>query len=245
MQIALIYPLSQSIQWEAGRADTITEEKLRVLKEAGVSRISINPQTFNDAVLQVIGRKHTAADVLRCYEMARKIGHTCINMDFIAGLPTDTEESFQNTINTALALAPENITIHTLSVKRASNLMIEGIFSVEELANPVERMVDFAQESLLDHGYHPYYLYKQKNTPGNLENVGYCQQDTEGALQYLYDGGSTFCDCMWRSGGNKAGGPGEPPYRADFNFKYPLEYLNRFEEILKRKEQVIPFYQET
>ena len=227
---------------EAGRADTITEDKLRILKEAGVSRISINPQTFNDAVLQAIGRKHTAEEVLRCYELARKIGHNCINMDFIAGLPTDTAESFQKTIDRALALAPENITVHTLSVKRASNLMAEGNFFASELANPVEAMIDYAQEHLLQKGYQPYYLYKQKNTPGNLENVGYCQKGTEGLYNiYMMEEVHSVLAC---GGAAVTKLVDQKSHRIEriFNYKYPLEYISQFEEMIKRKEQIAPFY---
>ncbi len=224
---------------EAGRADTITEDKLRVLKNAGVSRISINPQTFHNGVLAAIGRKHTAEDVIRCYELARKIGHDCINMDFIAGLPTDTEESFCQTIDRAIALAPKNITVHTLSVKRASNLMAEETLSIEELANPVEQMVNYAQRRLLESGYLPYYLYKQKNTPGNLENVGYCQKGYEGLYNiYMMEEVHTVLAC----GGaavTKLVNQKSHQIERIFNYKYPYEYITHFDEILKRKERIL------
>lgn len=238
--VAECFPLSELREYtvEAGRADTITEEKLRVLKEAGVTRISINPQTFNDRVLEAIGRKHTAADVVRCYEMARRVGHTCINMDFIAGLPADTEESFQNTIEQAIKLGPENITVHTLSVKRASTLMAEGSFSVEELANPVETMVDYAQRRLLESGYLPYYLYKQKNTPGNLENVGYCKKGFEGLYNiYMMEEVHTVLAC----GGaavTKLVNQESHQIERIFNYKYPYEYMTHFDEVLRRKDKV-------
>ncbi len=223
---------------EAGRADTITEEKLRVLKSAGVSRISINPQTFSDSVLEAIGRKHTAEDVVRCYELARRIGHSCINMDFIAGLPTDTEESFFQTIDRAIDLSPENITVHTLSVKRASDLMAEETLSVKELANPVGAMVDYAQTRLLESGYLPYYLYKQKNTPGNLENVGYCKAGYEGLYNiYMMEEVHSVLAC----GGaavTKLVNQQTHQIERIFNYKYPYEYITGFDEILKRKEQV-------
>lgn len=238
--VADCFPLSGLREYtvEAGRADTITPEKLRVLKEAGVTRISINPQTFNDRVLEAIGRKHTAADVVRCYELAREAGHSCINMDFIAGLPTDTEESFRNTIEQALELAPENITVHTLSVKRASDMMAEGGFSVKELADPVGTMVDYAQRRLLENGYLPYYLYKQKNTPGNLENVGYCKKGFEGLYNiYMMEEIHTVLAC----GGaavTKLVNQKTHQIERIFNYKYPFEYLSRFDEILRRKDKI-------
>ena len=110
---------------EAGRPDCTSEEKLRILKEYGATRISINPQTFSDEVLRNIGRRHTAADIMDCYRTARRVGHTNINMDLIAGLPGDTVEGFRRSLETAISLAPENITVHTLTLKRASNLVVE------------------------------------------------------------------------------------------------------------------------
>ncbi len=227
---------------EAGRADTITEEKLRVLKDAGVNRISINPQTFNDSVLTAIGRQHTAEDVIRCYEMARRLGHSCINMDFIAGLPTDTYESFCRTIEQALSLSPQNITVHTLTVKRSSELLAEGGFSLEELRNPIADMVSYAQNRLLESGYLPYYLYKQKNTPGNLENVGYCKPGYEGYYNiYMMEEIHTVLAC----GGaavTKLVEPSTHKLERIFNYKYPYEYITHFDEMLRRKEKAAELY---
>ena len=230
---------------EAGRADTITEEKLRVLKQAGVSRISINPQTFRDSVLLEIGRKHTADDVIRCYELARRIGHSCINMDFIAGLPTDTVFGFYETINQAVALSPENITVHTLSVKRSSNLFAEKTFSVEELANPIEEMVNYAQDTLLATGYLPYYLYKQKNTPGNLENVGYCKPGYEGLYNiYMMEEVHSILACGG-AGVTKLVDQDTHKIERIFNYKYPYEYIDGFDVILERKGMVKRFYEQS
>ena len=156
---------------EAGRPDTITREKLDVLKKYGVTRISVNPQTFNDKVLKTIGRKHTAMDALNAYRLAREYDFD-INMDLIMGLTGDTIKSFNETMDIATYLAPENITIHTLALKRASkmNENNENIFKNE---SRVRKMSNIASSILKKNGYKPYYLYRQKNMVSSLENVGY------------------------------------------------------------------------
>ena len=156
---------------EAGRPDTITREKLDVLKKYGVTRISVNPQTFNDKVLKTIGRKHTAMDALNAYRLAREYDFD-INMDLIMGLTGDTIKSFNETMDIATYLAPENITIHTLALKRASKMSEnnENIFKNE---SRVRKMSNIASSILKKNGYKPYYLYRQKNMVSSLENVGY------------------------------------------------------------------------
>lgn len=156
---------------EAGRPDTITKEKLELLKKYNVTRISINPQTFNDKVLLSIGRKHTAMDALNAYKLARNYDFD-INMDLIMGLNKDTIKSFSETMDIALYLNPENITIHTLALKRASKLKEENenIFKNE---SKVLKMGKIASTKLKENGYKPYYLYRQKNMVGGQENVGY------------------------------------------------------------------------
>ena len=156
---------------EAGRPDTITKFKLELLKKYGVTRISINPQTFNDKVLESIGRKHTAMDAVNAYKLAREYGFD-INMDLIMGLNKDTIKSFENTMEVATFLKPDNITIHTLSLKRASKLKEENanIFKNE---SRVLKMNKIASNLLKQNGYKPYYLYRQKNMVSGQENVGY------------------------------------------------------------------------
>ena len=146
---------------EAGRADTITREKLEVIKNNKATRISINPQTLNDDVLKAIGRKHTAQQVIKNYELAREIGFDNINMDLIAGLPTDTVESFKETLDKVIELNPENVTVHTLSIKRAADL---NRGSREVLKSSVPEMVSYSSKKLVENGYMPYYLYRQKHT---------------------------------------------------------------------------------
>jgi coproporphyrinogen dehydrogenase HemZ len=164
-----------ALEWtvEAGRPDTITREKLRVLRNLEIDRICINPQTFQDGTLARIGRAHTTAEVLSAFELARSLDFNDINMDLIAALPGETRENFEATLHTALSLAPEGVTVHTLAVKRASRLHEAG-FSPEE-PSLAEWMVDEARARLCEAGYQPYYLYRQKHMAGNLENVGYAK----------------------------------------------------------------------
>ena len=153
---------------EAGRPDRITESNLKILKAHGVNRICINPQTFNDKTLKLLGRNHTAADVIEKYELAKN--DFSINMDLIAGLTGETVEDFKYSIEKAIELSPDNITVHTLCIKRGSYLaQTESRLSGKE----VSEMVDYAREVLAKAGYKPYYLYRQKYMAGNLENVGY------------------------------------------------------------------------
>jgi len=155
---------------ECGRPDTITKDKLDVLKKHGITRISINPQTFNDETLQLIGRSHTSKEILDCYNMAKDYPFD-INMDLIAGLGNENLDIFKKSIDKALELSPENITVHTLSVKRGSSLNENG-GEVSD-TDDVFEMINYSHEVLLKNGYKPYYLYKQKNMIGNLENIGY------------------------------------------------------------------------
>ena len=161
---------------EAGRPDTITEDKLRALKNGGVRRISINPQSMNDGVLAAVGRRHTVKQVCEAFDVARKVGFDCINSDLIAGLPTETESSFESSLERLCELAPENITVHTLSLKRSSALFRQ--FG-DDIGKGAKHMTDTAYDVLSEKGYLPYYLYRQKNIADNLENVGYCKEGTE------------------------------------------------------------------
>ena len=156
---------------EAGRPDTITAEKLRVLREHGVDRVSVNPQTMSDTVLEVIGRRHSAADIETALACVRQVGGFAVNMDLIAGLPADSVEDFAGTLERVLALEPENITVHTLSLKKGSRITLEGAELPD--ARAVGRMLDLAGERLRGSGYGPYYLYRQKFMSGGFENVGW------------------------------------------------------------------------
>ncbi|MGI5857196.1 MAG: coproporphyrinogen dehydrogenase HemZ [Candidatus Merdivicinus sp.] len=217
---------------EAGRADTITPEKLQVIRDAGANRISINPQTFEDSVLEAVGRRHTANQVVECYQLARGYGFEAINMDLIAGLPTDTLEGFRRSLDRAVALGPENITVHALSVKRAADLFAE--MDGNEDYRAVQAMVDYTGKAMTAAGYLPYYLYRQKNTVGNLENVGYAKPGYFGKYNvYIMEEVQSIL-AVGAGGVSKIVRPG----RIDrvFNYKYPYEYLARFSDILTRKD---------
>jgi oxygen-independent coproporphyrinogen-3 oxidase len=224
---------------EAGRPDCTDAEKLAVIKELGATRISINPQTFSDEVLRRIGRRHTAADIERCYREARAAGHTDINMDLIAGLPGDTVEGFAESLRRAIALAPENITVHTLTLKRASRIIMEG-----QEGDYADVAAMLARCSMLaDAGYAPYYLYRQKNTLQNLENVGWCRPGHAGYYNiYIMEEVHTILSAG-AGGSTKLVQPGGDRIERIFNFKYPNEYVQRFDEVLARKEGVSAFYE--
>jgi len=169
--------LGSEITVEAGRPDTIDAEKLSVIRSHGVQRISINPQSMNDATLERIGRAHSAADVKAAYRMAREAGFPVINMDLIAGLPGETAEDFSETLSCVRDLDPENLTVHTLAIKRSS-LLIDRLatYPIPD-AETVERMVLMGAETAASLGMEPYYMYRQKYMSGNLENVGYAKPD--------------------------------------------------------------------
>ena len=223
---------------EAGRPDCTDAEKLAVLKEYGATRISINPQTFSDEVLARIGRKHTAQDILDCFAAARKAGHTNINMDLIAGLPGDTVEGFERSLHQAIALSPENITVHTLTLKRASNLVIEQ--QQEDYAD-VSAMLEKCS-ALADAGYVPYYLYRQKNTLQNLENTGWCKPGYEGLYNIFIMEEVQSILSAGAGGSTKLRQPGGEQIQRIFNYKYPHDYLERFETVLEKKKGVSEFY---
>ncbi len=225
---------------EAGRPDTVTAEKLMALKMAGVGRISINPQTFNDSVLHAIGRKHTSQQTVKAFEMARDAGFDNINMDLIAGLTCDTFPSFCNTLDTAISLNPENITLHTLALKRSSRI-VTGKIDVEsgELAN---KMLRRASRQFIENGYEPYYMYRQSRSLGNLENVGWCKPGFECLYNVFM---MEECHTVLAVGAGaviKLKEYGVNNIERIFNFKYPYEYNTRFDEIIARKEKISEFY---
>ncbi len=229
---------------EAGRPDTIDKEKLAAIFESGVSRISINPQTMNDSVLMAIQRRHTAAQTVAAYETARNVGFKNINMDLIAGLPTDTEEGFRNTVNEIIKLNPESVTVHSLSLKRSSRLNISG--DTESIGNGIlaGKMVDYACDRLKSAGILPYYMYRQSKTVGNLENVGYAKPGYEGLYNvYIMDETHTILACG-ASAVTKLKDVKSGKIERIFNYKYPYEYISKYSEIINRKKRVEEFYNE-
>lgn len=227
---------------EAGRPDTVTKDKLLAIKNNGVNRISINPQTLNDDVLKYIGRNHTAKQMIDAFNLAQSIGFTNINTDLIAGLPTDTLESFKNTVDGVISLGAPSITVHSLSMKRASTLNQKGSFPEIGAGILAESMVEYARDKLTQNGILPYYMYRQSKTVGNLENVGYSKKGFEGLYNvFIMDETHTILACG-ASAVTKLRQAGGDNIERIFNFKYPYEYIDRFDEQLKRKDKVIEFY---
>ena len=227
---------------EAGRPDTIDSTKLFALKENKVDRISINPQTVNDEVLKTIGRKHTAQQFFDAFELARKCGFDNINTDLIAGLPTDTPESFKNSLDSIVRLNAECITVHTLCMKRASRLTTEGVTLDLQQARDAREMLAYTQNILGQNEYIPYYMYRQSRMVGNLENVGWSKKGFESLYNvYVMDETHTILACG--SGGVTKLKRNNPDYlERIFNFKYPYEYIDRFDELIQRKSGIMQFY---
>lgn len=227
---------------EAGRPDTIDIAKLFALKENKVDRISINPQTVNDEVLKTIGRKHTAQQFFDAFELARKCGFDNINTDLIAGLPTDTPESFKNSLDSIVRLNAECITVHTLCMKRASRLTTEGVTLDLQQSRDAREMLAYTQNILGQNEYIPYYMYRQSRMVGNLENVGWSKKGFESLYNvYVMDETHTILACG--SGGVTKLKRNNPDYlERIFNFKYPYEYIYRFDELIQRKSGIMQFY---
>lgn len=220
---------------EAGRPDTITREKLEVLKKFGVNRISINPQTMNDITLKKIGRSHSVEMIYDSYKTAREVGFDVINMDLIAGLPDETPKMFEYSLNEVMKLNPENITVHSLCVKRAAKFRHLN----KELAQSedMNKMLSYTQKMMNNEGYIPYYMYRQKNSSGNLENVGYAKKGTMSTYNVnIMEEKQTII--ALGGGGSSKIILGDRIERV-FNFKDPLEYIRRFDEILKKKDEIL------
>ncbi len=220
---------------EAGRADTITYDKLRVIRENGAGRISVNPQTFNDNVLRIIGRQHTAQDTINAYKAARELGFDNINMDLIAGLPGDTFESFMHTLEKTIELAPESITVHTLTIKRSAKLYEENINKF--INNPASEMVNKAIEILPQKGWQPYYLYRQKNTLENLENIGFAKKGKESLYNiFIMDETQTIFGAGCAASTKLIDKNGK--ITRIHNYKFPYEYINKFDQLMKKKQLI-------
>lgn len=215
---------------EAGRPDTITAEKLAVAKELGVTRISVNPQTLNDDILKEIGRKHTREDFFEAYRIAKESGIRDINVDLIAGLPGDDFKSFSETLDGIIRLEPTNITVHTFCVKKASDLLRNnsGVYSLT--GGDAAKSVSYSQLNTKFAGYKPYYMYRQKNTVGNLENVGFSIEGHEGIynvlmmeeVQTIFAVGAGAVSKLVDYNGPKSN---QTRIKRLFNAKYPYEYL--------------------
>lgn len=225
---------------EAGRPDTITAEKLRVLRAHGVGRVSVNPQTMSDSVLEAIGRRHTAQDIVDALALVRECGGFEVNMDLIAGLPADTAGGFSRTLDAVLSLAPENVTVHTLSLKRGSGLTLAGRPLPE--AGEVRAMLDEAMERLAGSGYAPYYLYRQKNMAGGFENVGWTKPGSENLYNICIMEELCSILAMGAGGSTKLVANGGKRIKRFIAPKYPQEYINAAPGFAAGKERIGEFY---
>lgn len=224
---------------ECGRPDTISREKLEVLKKYGVTRICVNPQTFVEKTLKLIGRKHTVKDVISAYALAVEFGFD-VNIDLIAGLEGETFSNFKKSINYAIEMAPQNITVHTLALKRGSNLFDEKEDAKNNLDHELEvkKMIDFAQARLLLEGYKPYYIYRQKHTPLGLENVGFAQKGK--TCLFNIDSMEDTCSVI-ACGANAVSKRVfhlENRIERNDNVKFITDYISRIDEMIERKKEL-------
>lgn len=242
-KIQSVFDLSAMTEFsiEAGRPDTITDEKLSVMDRRGVTRVSVNPQTIHDKTLQIIGRKHSAEAVFRAVDLVRKHQIPVLNMDVIAGLPGETLQDFQKTLEAVTACRPENITIHTMSIKRASQLKQDAFQPSAGAHRTAAEMLAFAHPYMMQNRYKGYYLYRQKNTLGNLENTGFCLPGTAS----LYNVGmmEEFLPVFGAGVGavTKLVRPGR--IERIFNVKDVREYIKRQAEMRERKKYAYMFYE--
>ena len=222
---------------EAGRPDTITAEKLSVLRERGCTRVSVNPQSMDARVLAAIGRAHSAADILQAWDLVRRAGFPYANMDLIAGLPTDTPEGFRASLDQVLSLGPENVTVHTLALKKGSRLTLEknGALPAPE---QVSAMLDYAWGALRAAGYAPYYLYRQKYMSGGFENVGWCRPGAESLYNICMMEELHTILSLGSGGVTKVIDPRAGSLVRQANPKYPKEYIETLDPILQAKENL-------
>ena len=226
---------------EAGRPDTITREKLQVLLDHGADRISVNPQSMEDEVLRAIGRKHTAADIEATMALATSMGFPHVNMDLIAGLPADTPEGFRRTLDKCLTFGADNITVHTLSLKKGSRILLEGLPIPS--AQDVSAMLDYANDALRTAGFTPYYLYRQKYMSGSFENVGWCISGAEGLYNiYIMEELHSILS-LGAGGSTKMVDAGRNRIERVFHPKFPLEYIQRPEKLTENLEAFRRFHE--
>ena len=238
------FDLSRCLEFtvEGGRPDTLDEEKLRAIHDRGVNRMSINPQTMEDSVLRCCGRIHKTQDILRAYDQATAVGFQDINMDLIAGLPTDTPEGFRHSLDAVAQLNPSNITVHTLALKKGADLFEhrENLPSAEAVAE----MVAYAEATLRSLGYKPYYLYRQKYMSGSFENVGW-SRDNRDCLYNIYMMEEVHTIVSLGGGGmNKVNLP-DGSLRRFHNPKFPEQYIEMLDSVLQQKRELFALMNES
>ena len=222
---------------EAGRPDTITAEKLKVIKKNGASRISVNPQTMNDETLKLIGRRHTVDDIKRVFYEARSVGHDNINMDLILGLPGEGEDEVKNTMEEIKKLSPESLTVHTLAVKRASRLKETlGDYDLAK-AMLMENILGLSAKGAAEMGLAPYYMYRQKNMLGSFENVGYAKKGFESIYNVVIMEETQSIYAAGAGASTKLYDPETDRIERIFNVKNVDEYIGRIDEMIDRKRK--------
>jgi coproporphyrinogen dehydrogenase HemZ len=222
---------------EAGRPDTITKENMSQALQAGVNRISINPQSMQDKTLQLIGRNHNRQQVHEAFEIAKTAGIGIINTDIIAGLPGETLTDFSATLDEILTLNPQNITVHSLAMKRSSKLTEENKHFHFEQADVVAKMLGYSEKRLHARGYIPYYLYRQKQMAGSLENIGYCQEGTENIYNIRIMEENQTIIALGAGGISKAYYSSENRLERIANVSNYEIYIERIDEMILRKER--------
>ena len=232
-----IDPSSIEFTIEAGRPDTITAAKLQVMTDHGINRISINPQSMKDATLRKIGRDHTAEDIRNGYKLASQYGFDVINADLIAGLPGEELDDFKDSLEEILSLGANNITVHTLSVKRGSRLRENDPEYYRRDADKVSEMVDHARTRLAAAGFYPYYIYRQKHQMGALENVGYCTEGRHSIYNIRIMEEKQTIIALGAGGIGKIYYPDEDRLERVANVSNYKVYNERFDEMLERKNK--------
>ena len=226
---------------EAGRPDTIDREKLQVLLDHGADRISVNPQSLEAQVLEAIGRHHSPEDIERAMELAVSMGFPHVNMDLIAGLPADTPEGFRRTLDRCMTFGADNITVHTLSLKKGSRILLEGL--PIPTAEDVAAMLDYADPALRARGFQPYYLYRQKYMSGSFENVGWCISGAEGLYNiYIMEELHSILS-LGAGGSTKMVDTKHNRIERVFHPKFPLEYIQRPEKLAENLETFRRFHE--
>ena len=224
---------------EAGRPDTITPSKLTIMKNYGVNRISVNPQSMNDDVLRAASRPHTAEDMIRAFKAARTAGFGCINTDVIAGLEQDTPESFCSTIDKLISLSPENITIHTLSYKKGALMKSSGMYFNDA---KIKKMLDYAYKTLDKNSYQPYYVYRQKYMAGAFENVGFSINGKESLYNIAVMEETLTTVGLGAGAATKLVDPRSGKIERAFNTKYPYEYVKNAEKLQANNSVITNFF---
>ncbi len=224
---------------EAGRPETLSAEKLAAMAECGAKRMSINPQSMKQRSLELIGRIHSPQQIIDAFALARSGGDFCVNMDLIAGLPEEEPEDFEHSLDTVIGLGPENITVHTLAIKRASRLIEEDRYLAARQADNVRIMLQSASRLLREAGYRPYYLYRQKNMAGNFENIGWSLPGYESLYNVRIMEENQIVAAMGAGAISKMYFPQEDRIERIPNVSDTKLYIERIDEMIKRKEDGI------